>query len=424
MTEPTAEKDRASEVPGRSAPRAKPRVAVVATHPIQHFVPFYRALSLQPDLDLVVFFGSRIGLDEYFDAEMNASFKWEMDMTSGYHHVFLSNAGRIKSTSFFQMNNASVVRALKAFSPDLIIVYGYSNVMTLWAIAASIVRKTPILMISDSELLRGRAAALGRLKSLLLPELVKRVAAILTVGDNNEAYWASFGAPASKMFRSPFTIDEAAYRAVRDQRAARRVAWRRSAGIGPDEVLFLAVGKLSERKRPADIVAALRLARSSSPMRLVFAGDGDQRVALEREAAKANLPVTFLGFVNVDRLPDVYAAADVLVHASASDPHPLVFSESACIGLPIIASDRIGAIGPTDIARTGENTLVYPFGDVEALSEAMSQLATNPRRRAEMGQASMRIFESQDLAASIEGLRAAIRSVLGDARPPSAASMI
>ena len=157
-------------------------------------------------------------------------------------------------------------------------------------------------------------------------------------------------------------------------------------------------------------------------MRLVFAGDGDQRAALEREAADAGLPVTFLGFVNVDRLPDVYAAADVLVHASASDPHPLVFSESACIGLPIIASDRVGAVGPTDVARAGENTLVYPFGDVGALSEAMSALADDPKRRADMGRASTRIFESQDLAASVKGLRAAISAVLGDGRLQPAAS--
>jgi glycosyltransferase involved in cell wall biosynthesis len=421
-TERFVRTDRADEIAGQTRSRAKPRVAIVATHPIQHFVPFYRALSLEPDLDLCVFFGSRIGLDEYFDAEMNASFKWEMDLTSGYRHVFLPDAGRIKSSSFFQMNNASVVRALTDYAPDIIVVYGYSNIMTLGVIAASIWRKTPILLISDSELLRDRAAALGRLKRMLLPELVKRVAGILTVGDNNEAYWASFGAPAAKMFRTPFTIDEAVYRGVRAGRAARRTAWRASCGIGPEDVVFLAVGKLSERKRPGDIVAALRQARSDTPMRLVFAGDGDQRAALERQVADGGLPVNFLGFVNVDRLPDVYAAADVLVHASASDPHPLVFSESACIGLPIIASDRIGAIGPTDIARVGENTLVFPFGDVGALAEAMSSLASDPNLRGEMGQASARIFESQDLAASVSGLRAAIGSVLGEGRPGPAAS--
>ena len=414
MTDPaSAELDRGVAVAGRGGSTEKARVAIVVTHPIQHFVPFYRGLSLQPDLDLCVFFGSRVGLDEYFDVEMNASFKWEMDLTSGYRHVFLPGAERIKSSSFFEMNNASVTRALKDFAPDVLVLYGYSTVMTLWTIAIALMRRTPILMISDSELLRGRAATVGGLKRWVLPWLARCVAGILTVGDNNEAYWASFGAPASKMFRTPFTIDEAVYRQVREERAARRQAVRASLGIAAEEVVFLTVGKLSKRKCPADVVAALRLARSAAPMRVMFAGDGDQRAELEREVGAAGLPVTILGFVNVNRLPDVYAAADVLVHPSASDPHPLVFSESACIGLPIISSDRVGAIGPTDVGRLGENALVYPFGDVERLAAIMSDLADDPGRRAEMGQASLRIFESQNLQASIGGLRAAVRSVLG-----------
>src|SRR6201999_142811 len=132
--------------------------------PIQHFVPFYRGLSLQPDLDLCVFFGSRVGLDTYFDVEMNTTVKWDMDLTSGYRHVFLPGAERIKSSSFFEMNNASVVKALKDFAPDVVVLYGYSTLMTLWAIGSALLRRMPILLISDSELIRGRAPALGRLK--------------------------------------------------------------------------------------------------------------------------------------------------------------------------------------------------------------------------------------------------------------------
>lgn len=395
------------------APGARLRIAIVATHPIQHFVPFYRALSLDPSLQVHVFFASRIGLDEYFDREMNVTVKWRMDLTSGYDHTFLPGADRIHESSFFKMNNLSLGAALDRFRPDAVVVYGYSNITALGTILGAILRRIPLLLISDSELLRERTTAIGWIKDRLLPILGASVFAVLTVGDRNEQYWTRFGVKPGRLFRTPFTIDETLYRDTQRQRDALRRAWRAEHAVGQDEVVFLAVGKLSNRKRQADVLAALRIAAKAGPLRVVLAGDGADRAALEAQAAEAGLPVTFLGFVNVDALPSVYAAADVLVHASSSDPHPLVFSEAACVGLPIIASDRIGAVGPTDIARVGENAVIYPVGDVERLAAAMTDLASDAALRAAMSEASLRIFDTQQASVSVNGLRTAARAAMG-----------
>ncbi len=397
----------------QATPDARLRIAIVATHPIQHFVPFYRALALEPGLSVHVFFASRIGLDEYFDREMNAAVKWSMDLTSGYDHTFLPGADRIKQSSFLEMNNRFVGAALDQYQPDAVVIYGYSNLTALRAIFRALMRRFPILLISDSELLRERSALRDRIKNLLLPMLAASIFGVLAVGDRNEEYWTRFGVKPARLFRTPFTIDEATYRGVRARRDQIRAAWRAEHGIGPDEVVFLAVGKLSERKRQADILLALRIAAKAGPLRVVLAGDGADRPALEQQAAAAGLPVTFLGFVNLDALPSAYAAADVLVHASWSDPHPLVFSEAACVGLPIIASDRIGAVGPTDVARPGENVIVYPVGDVDRLAAAMVELATDGARRAAMGEASLRIFETQQTSVSVAGLRSAAEAANG-----------
>ena len=51
-------------MPTRPAPV---RLAIVVTHPIQHFVPFYRALAADPGIDLHVLYGAPIGVKSYFD---------------------------------------------------------------------------------------------------------------------------------------------------------------------------------------------------------------------------------------------------------------------------------------------------------------------------------------------------------------------
>lgn len=389
------------------------RLAIVATHPIQHFVPLYRELAAAAALDVKVFYASKVGLSRYFDKEMGTEIAWKMDLTSGYAHEFLPEADRIERTSFTKINNPSVGSALSEFSPQVLMVYGYANLTTLYAIAWGKAHGVPILMVSDSELLQTRSEFKAILKKVALTGLARCISGILSVGDQNERHWAAMGVPPNRMFRSPFTIDEIAYRQARAEKAGLRKAWREHLGIGENDIVFLAVGKLSGRKRHADLLAALGKLKAScdAPVRLVLAGEGAERQALQTWAEKDGLPVIFAGFVNVDQLPAVYAACDVLVHPSMKDPHPLVFSEAACIGLPIISSDRVGAVGPTDIARPGENVIVFPVGDVQAIARAMMSLATNPEELERMGANSIMIFETQCMSVSLAGAMTAAVAV-------------
>jgi hypothetical protein len=58
-----------------------------------------RALTERKEIVLKVFFCSRIGLDAFFNREMNRTIAGNMDLTSGYDHIFLAEAGEIKETS-------------------------------------------------------------------------------------------------------------------------------------------------------------------------------------------------------------------------------------------------------------------------------------------------------------------------------------
>jgi glycosyltransferase involved in cell wall biosynthesis len=83
-------------------------------------------------------------------------------------------------------------------------------------------------------------------------------------------------------------------------------------------------------------------------------------------------------------------------------------SEGACIGLPLLLSDRVGAAGPTDIARPGENAEVFPVGNVAALVDRAAALAAEPERRTRMSARSREIFDELDMRRSIHGVLDAI----------------
>lgn len=393
-----------------TASRRRRRLAIIVSHPIQHFVPLYRALAATEDIDLRVFFASRIGSERYFDVQMQTEISWAMDMLGGYDHTFMPGAAAITGVSFWSINSPSLTQALDVYDPDAVMVYGYAQVNALRAMFWARRRGRGVIMISDAELRRRRLLSVRLAKEAIVRYLFRQIDAFLSVGDHNEDYYRYYGAAQEAIFRSPFTVDESALGAADANRSTIRANLRRSLNLSEDDIVALFVGKLTAGKRPGDIVAAVRSLhdRCESTPFVVFAGSGEMLDELKEQVAPIAERVHFAGFVNVDRLPDYYVAADILVHSSEVDNHPLVCSEAASVGLPMVLSDRLGVIGATDIARQGENAIVYPVGDVEALADALRTLMQDGALRAEMGEASRRIYRELDINCSVAGVRAAL----------------
>jgi glycosyltransferase involved in cell wall biosynthesis len=399
------------ENPIEEGHRTPVRLAIAVSHPIQHFVSFYRAIAASPLVDLHVVFGSRQGLKAYFDAEMNTVLSWNMDLLSGYQHVFLPRADE-KAHAVTRLNDPGLGPALDRIRPDVVMIYGYRHMNSLRALHWCRRNKIPAIMIGDSEARQRRAAWKDAVKRMALPIFFRQFRAFLSVGDENEAYYQSYGVPRDRIFRSPFTIDEESFRAAQSTRDAARARIRAAHALPEDAFIALFVGKLSERKRAADLLNAVKRLGNESRVHALFAGSGPLLEDLKADAAGcAN--GHFLGFINVDELPNLFAAADALVQCSSADPHPLVCSEAAISGLPMILSDRVGAAGPTDVARPGENALIYPCGDVDALAERLRRLSSDRELHRAMSAASSRIFSEVDVRSSVQGLLRAVAAVTG-----------
>lgn len=395
----------------------KMRVAIVISHPIQHFVHLYKALAKQDAIQLKIFFASKIGVKPYFDKEMAVEIHWAADLLAGYDYEFLPEADDISETGFMQINNPSIIPALKSFSPDVVHVHGYAQLTTLRALLWCNFKRIPVLLSADSSLLYQRPAWKQFLKDLLLPRFMHLFHGVISTGDNNTAYYQHYGIKAERIFRCPFTIDESGFALSRDIKPILREQVRAKYGIASDEVVLLFVGKLAPWKRPQDLLNALSLAQEklASVAKLVafYAGNGVMLNDLEAQAKSQNLRVIFAGFINVDVLPTIYAMGDVLVFPSEREAYGLSAREAIFLGLPLIVSDQIGCIGATDAARPDDNAMIYPSLNVDALVETIVELISCPQKLKAMSEASLSIAAEMGQDKSVAGYLSAVKDAYG-----------
>jgi len=149
-------------------------------------------------------------------------------------------------------------------------------------------------------------------------------------------------------------------------------------------------GRLRRYKGADIVLRSFRLIREAMPeARLEIAGDGPERPALERLAARLGLDgsACFHGYLPLPDMVDLLHRSHLFLNASPKEGWGLTVVEAGACGVPTVASDSPGL---RDSVRHGETGLLVPHGDVRAMAEAAVSLLRDESRRAAMGEAAAR----------------------------------
>ena len=116
-------------------------------------------------------------------------------------------------------------------------------------------------------------------------------------------------------------------------------ALRATFGTRERELMLLCVCRLAREKNLHLLIDAI--AACKRPARLVIAGDGPERTALEERAREKGVAdrVTFTGEYAREALPDLYASADAFLFPSVTETQGLVLAEALAAGAPVVATD-------------------------------------------------------------------------------------
>jgi glycosyltransferase involved in cell wall biosynthesis len=133
---------------------------------------------------------------------------------------------------------------------------------------------------------------------------------------------------------------------------------------------FVFVGRLTEQKALPVALAALAEVPGA---KLVLVGDGPERASLQRHVGELGLDdrVRFLGSLPRAEVLQQLAGARAAVLSSAWENLPHAAVEALSVGTPVIAT-AVG--GVPEVVHDGENGLLVPAGDPQALAGALRRM--------------------------------------------------
>jgi glycosyltransferase involved in cell wall biosynthesis len=162
---------------------------------------------------------------------------------------------------------------------------------------------------------------------------------------------------------------ESERRAIRERQAA-------AAGL-----LFLNVKRLHPLADQQTLLEAFAIVRRQrAEARLLVAGEGEARAALEQRIAALALgdAVKLLGLVANQDVAELQSAADLFVLSSVLEATPTVALEALASGTPVVSTDNPGGLELGGLF--GDDVRVVPKRDARSLADALLEFGQSPRR--------------------------------------------
>lgn len=356
-------------------------LVILDTHPVQYRVPVYQELARRRPDAFRVLYASDCSANGYQDRDFGTTVKWKLPLLEGYPHEVLHAARNGEMNGYRSLGGTAVARRLREVRPAAVLFTGFDYEYYMSAYATCMRRRIRIWIRQETQ---DEAFVRGPLKNLVrhvtYRALYGPVSHAFYIGELNRRHYRRHGVGEMRLSRSPYCARNPLAGLGSMEKAEARIRIRRELGLEATATVFCFAGKFIPKKDPGLLIdAAARLAGPAAKnLALLFIGSGELEAELRSRAAAAKVRAIFTGFLNQDRLPFFYLAADIFVLPSRrmGETWGLVVNEALHAGCAVIVSEAVGCR-----AEFGdwERCRVIPVGDAATCAAALEELGRLPR---------------------------------------------
>jgi glycosyltransferase involved in cell wall biosynthesis len=384
------------------------KLAIISSHPIQYYAPWFRYLAGVHGLETKVFYLWDFGVTQQIDPGFKQVIQWDIPLLEGYNYTFVPNTSSSPGTDhFWGLQNPALLSQVQSYRPNAVLLMNYNYASLYRFLLAN--TQIPLLFRGDSHRLLCQTNVKAWVKRQWIRQIYQQFAACLYVGKANYDYFRYHGVSEDQLFFSPHAIDNDRFFAQADSATEQAALWKRELGIPENQAIVLFAGKFEPKKRPQDLLQAF-LAANLPEVSLLFVGTGSLESTLKADA-KAHPNIYFAPFQNQSLMPRTYAIADLVVLPSyaADETWGLSINESMCLSKPVIVSSLVGCA--YDLVRPGVNGLRFTAGNITELIQCLREAFSDRTRLKDWGKAGRELISGYSYTQSTQGLQQALAAI-------------
>lgn len=288
---------------------------------------------------LLVFYG-------YGDEAVNTSLKDNKEYNFDYTFLWEGNSAKRNKFSCF----VKLVKLLKRISYNKLLFSGWF--VPEYSIYAFISPKKKNCMLCESTIYESNISGL---RGFIKRAIINRCSTALPSGIAHKAIFDAMGFKGEVNITGGVGIFHKPERVINKDKAT-------------TEKRYLYVGRLIECKNLHFLIE--RFNENGKPLTIVGKGELEQEL---KGLAKVN--ITFKGFIENDKLPEIYKEHDIFILPSRTETWGLVVEEAIYWGLPVITSDRVGC--SNEMVISPKIGVTFELDNIDSFNSAINNIEQN-----------------------------------------------
>ncbi len=369
------------------------RVMYLTNIPSPYRVAFWEILGTQCDLTVV------------FEDVNEKNRYWDVAPGKNFKSVFLN--GFSIATQFHI--NTGLIRHIKKFKYDVIVISGYNSPTDMQAINYLLRSNISFIFSADGGFPK---AGEGRVAKEIKHHFLANAALNMSSGTMCDKYFKSYGVAEDKLRRFRFSSITKSDLEQPISLPARVNTIKKKYGL--KEKVVIGVGQFIPRKGFDILLDAwghVNLQNTS----LVIVGGGPDRKLYERMIRENGLQdVNIIDFIPKAKLFELYRVSDLFVFPTRYDIWGLTLGEAMACGLPAISSSNAAAA--YDLVKDGENGYIERLDTTVGWARRIEELVLDEEKNREFGRKSLEIMSDYTIEHMADDYMAAFKEMVFKAR--------
>lgn len=371
----------------------KKKILYISMHPAPYRDPVIERLSKEYEVAVL----------SLYDIPTSHA-EWNKQLHLPYKNTYLSKGIQLPVVGKLQLD---ILRYLKEYRGELIIIPGYVPATCLFAIMYANIHKIPYIYAADTADLPLDSAHRHSFNRIA-KWCIRKSSALWVTGIAGRKTFEQIGYDGRDIIEGYYTLDNLKlrerYKSISNQQKS---SWRNEYGIADNDKVFLFVGKLIPNRQIERMLRIVSLVHESHPdIKLLIIGDGPQKQIVDHMSEKNSW------IINIPRVPyeelyQFYAMADAYLYVGA-EPYSLAVVEAVIADLPVIASDTVGAA--YDYVLDGVNGYVNKSDD--EFVKAMEAVMNNQIEIEQMVQYNDSVIEAHGVEKILQDVDQLVQSLL------------